>query len=192
VWKLNKQFRRADKGWSPRWGFGEGLTSLHREKPACYEMHRASDVRCSCEHSNEPSSYMKSYRYSCPCALTKHRVMKAYSGSGGIARRILDLDTRWRRVVSFTPRPLHPQGNSPWYPIDRRLSRPQSWFRRGGEEENSQPLPGLESPIIQPVAQRFTTELIRLLRVTRKAGNSLTSWVTYSSQEGLCSMKLVS
>jgi hypothetical protein len=28
--------------------------------------------------------------------LTKHEAMKAYWGSGGIASRILDLDTRWR------------------------------------------------------------------------------------------------
>jgi hypothetical protein len=31
----------------------------------------------------------------------------------------------------------------------------------------SQPLPGLEPPIIQPVAQRYTTELSRLLTSTR-------------------------
>jgi hypothetical protein len=42
------------------------------------------------------------------------------------------------------------------------LTGPQSRFGRGGEEKNSQPLPGLESPIIQPVAQRYTTELCRL------------------------------
>jgi hypothetical protein len=34
--------------------------------------------------------------------------------------------------------------------------------RSGGEEKNSQPLPGLEPPIIQPVAQHYTTELTRL------------------------------
>jgi hypothetical protein len=34
---------------------------------------------------------------------------------------------------------------------------------RGGEEKNSQPLPGLESPIIQPVAQRYTIEPSQLL-----------------------------
>jgi hypothetical protein len=33
--------------------------------------------------------------------------------------------------------------------------------RRAGEEKNSQPLPGLETPIIQPVAQRYTIELFR-------------------------------
>jgi len=29
---------------------------------------------------------------------------------------------------------------------------------RGGEDKNSQPLPGFDSPIIQPVAQRYSTE----------------------------------
>jgi hypothetical protein len=28
-------------------------------------------------------------------------------------------------VVSFTPRPLNPQGKSPWYPLDRRVGGPQ-------------------------------------------------------------------
>jgi hypothetical protein len=34
---------------------------------------------------------------------------------------------------------------------------------RGGEEKNSQPLPQLEPPIIQPVAKCYTTELSRYL-----------------------------
>jgi hypothetical protein len=66
-------------------------------------------------------------------------------------------------VVDFTPRLLYPQGKSPWYPLDRRLGRPQSRSGRG-EEKNSQPLPRLEPPIIQPVAQRYTTETSRLLQ----------------------------
>jgi hypothetical protein len=52
--------------------------------------------------------------------------MKAYWGSGGTAPRIPDLETRWRWVVSFTPRPFYPQSWNPWYSLDRRLSRPQS------------------------------------------------------------------
>jgi hypothetical protein len=84
-------------------------------------------------------------------------------GSGGTAPLILDPGTRWRWVVSFTPRPLYPKGKSPWYPLDRRKGGPQSESGRGGEEKNSQPLSGLEPPIIQPVAQRYTTELSRLL-----------------------------
>jgi hypothetical protein len=58
-----------------------------------------------------------------------------------------------------------PQGKSPWYPLDRRLGGPQSRSGRGGEEKNSQLLPGLELPIIQLVTQRYTTELSRLILV---------------------------
>jgi hypothetical protein len=39
----------------------------------------------------------------------------------------------------------------------------QSLSERSGEEKNSQPLPGLEPPIIHPVAQTYTTELYRLI-----------------------------
>jgi hypothetical protein len=90
--------------------------------------------------------------------------MKAYWGSEGIAPRILNFGTRWSRAVSFTPRPLYTQGNSPLYPLDRRLGGPQSRFGRGGEEKHSQHLLGLEPPFIHPVAQRYTTELHRLLK----------------------------
>jgi hypothetical protein len=47
----------------------------------------------------------------------------------------LDLDTSWRSVVSFTPRPLYPRGKSPRYPLDRRLGGPQSRSGRRGEEK---------------------------------------------------------
>jgi hypothetical protein len=88
--------------------------------------------------------------------------MKAYWRSGGIAPRILDLGTIWRWVVSFTPRNLYPQGNSPWYPLDRSLGGTQSRSGRGGEEKNFQPLPRLEPLIIQLAAQRYTAELSQL------------------------------
>jgi len=41
--------------------------------------------------------------------------------SGGIATRILNLDTRWRWVESFTPRPFWHREKSPQYLLDRRL-----------------------------------------------------------------------
>jgi hypothetical protein len=44
--------------------------------------------------------------------------------------------SRW--VVRFTPRPLYPHGKGPCYPLDRRLSGPQSRSGHGGEEKNSQ------------------------------------------------------
>jgi hypothetical protein len=57
------------------------------------------------------------------------------------------------------PQPLHPQGKSPWYPLDRRLGGVQSRYGHGGENKNSQPLLGLEIPITQPIAQHYTTGL---------------------------------
>jgi hypothetical protein len=66
--------------------------------------------------------------------LTNHHAMKTYWGSGGIYPHILDLGARCRWVVSFTPRPLYPQGKSPWYPLDRRLGGAQSRSGQGGEQ----------------------------------------------------------
>jgi len=70
--------------------------------------------------------------------------MKAYWMSGGIAPRILQLGSRRRWVVSFTPRSLYPQGRSPRCPLARRVGGPQSHSGRGGLEKNSQPAPGIK------------------------------------------------
>jgi hypothetical protein len=43
----------------------------------------------------------------------------------------------------------------------------QSLSGRGTEEKNSQLLPGLEPPIIQPVTQRNTAELSQLLTLLK-------------------------
>jgi hypothetical protein len=48
-----------------------------------------------------------------------------------------------------------PWGKEPWYPLDRRLGVPQSRSGRGGEEKNSQRLPGLEPPIIRLIAKKI-------------------------------------
>jgi hypothetical protein len=84
-------------------------------------------------------------------------------GSEGIAPRIIDLGTRWRWVVSFTPRSFDPQGERAWYPLDRRLGGHDSRSGHGGEKKNFQPLSVLEPPIIQLVVQIYTTELFRFL-----------------------------
>jgi len=44
--------------------------------------------------------------------------MKWYWRSGGTAPHILNSGTRWRWVVSCTPRQLCPRNNSPWYPLE--------------------------------------------------------------------------
>jgi hypothetical protein len=68
-------------------------------------------------------------------------------------------------VVSFTTWPLYLEEKSPLYPLDRRLNGPQSRSGRGGEKKNSHPLPGLEPPIIQAVAQPYTTELSMMVMI---------------------------
>jgi hypothetical protein len=40
-----------------------------------------------------------------------------------------------------------PQGKNSRYPLNRWLGGPQSRSERGGEEKNSQALPGLQTPI---------------------------------------------
>jgi hypothetical protein len=49
--------------------------------------------------------------------LMKHNAMETYWGSGGIAPRISNFGTRWRSVVTFTLRPLYPQGKTSPLPI---------------------------------------------------------------------------
>jgi hypothetical protein len=45
-----------------------------------------------------------------------------------------------------------PSGKELRYPLDRRLGGPQNRSGRGDEEKSSQPLPGFEPPMVQPVA----------------------------------------
>jgi hypothetical protein len=59
----------------------------------------------------------------------EHYAMKT-GGSGCIALRILDLNTSWRLVVIYMPRPLYLPGMSSRYSLDRRLGGPQSWSGR--------------------------------------------------------------
>jgi len=48
---------------------------------------------------------------------------------------IFNLGIRWRWVDTFTPRPLYPQGKSPWYPLDRRLGGPQDTAVNGWPQQ---------------------------------------------------------
>jgi hypothetical protein len=94
--------------------------------------------------------------------------MKAYWGSGYLEPHFLDLGTSWRWVVSFTPLPLYPQGNSPQYPLDRRLGRPRSRSGQHGEEKILDPT-RIQTPIhrsfsLLPVA--IPAMLSRLLNTT--------------------------
>jgi hypothetical protein len=68
--------------------------------------------------------------------------MKVYGGFGCIDPRFLYLGTSWRRVVSFTTRPLYPEPMSP-QTLDKRLG----WLIAGLEDVKkgvNLHLPGLE------------------------------------------------
>jgi hypothetical protein len=68
---------------------------------------------------------------------------------------ILDLGTRWRRMVSFTSRPLYSRGNSPRYPLDRRLGGPQNWPGPCVVGKNLLSLPGIELRPSSPSISRL-------------------------------------
>jgi len=62
--------------------------------------------------------------------------MKTYKMSKGIAPFMLNLSTRWRRVVNLTSQPLYPSGKSPQHPLNRRLGGLQSQSGHFSEEIN--------------------------------------------------------
>ena len=74
-----------------------------------YTLERPS-VRCSVRSTPEDRCVYK--RKTVPVY-----AVNAYRGSGGVASPILNLGTRWRWVVSFTPRPLCLRERTP-APID--------------------------------------------------------------------------
>jgi hypothetical protein len=71
-------------------------------------------------------------------------------GNGDTAPLIHNLGNVWWLIGQLQAPAVLPR-----YPLDRRFGGLQSRSGRS-EEKNSQLLPGLEPPIIQPVAQRYT------------------------------------
>jgi hypothetical protein len=91
------------------------------------------------------------------CFLTEHHAMKTYWG------RFLTSALDGGESSASLPDRFTPRERGPDTPLDRRLGGSRNRSGRGGEEKNSQLLSGLESRIIQPVAQHYTTELSWLL-----------------------------
>jgi hypothetical protein len=86
--------------------------------------------------STMPWRHMGEWRYSCTI--------------------LLDLGTRWRWVISFTPQPLYPWGKRSWYPLDRRLGGPESLSGCCREEKNLF-LVGIWTLAVSPVTQCYTS-----------------------------------
>jgi hypothetical protein len=70
----------------------------------------------------------------------KHHAMKTY-GEWSYSSTILDLGTRWRRAVSFTPHPLYSRGRAPY---THWLGESQNRSGRCEVEKNLLPLSGIE------------------------------------------------
>jgi hypothetical protein len=100
----------------------------------------------------------------------KHYGMETSGKSGCIAVRTLDLGTSWRWVVNFTPRPLHPRGRSPRYPLDGWTPEPV-WTTWRGEKSFPYRDSNSDSSFVHPVASRCTDCAIPALifnRIQRK------------------------
>jgi hypothetical protein len=66
-------------------------------------------------------------------------------GEWRYSSNILDLGTRWRCVVSFTPRSLYPRLKRPHYKLDMRLGLPQIQSELCGVEKNFLTLLGIKA-----------------------------------------------
>jgi hypothetical protein len=64
----------------------------------------------------------------------------------------LDLCTRWKCMISFTPLLLYSRGNCPRYPLDRRLGGPRDGL---GATEKTLSSAGKRTPAVQLVARRY-------------------------------------
>jgi len=64
------------------------------------------------------------------------------SGGTGVASRILNLDTKWRWIVSFAPPPLYPRGKISRCHFGRRLCGSQSRSATAGNR----------TPVVQSAA----------------------------------------
>jgi hypothetical protein len=85
-----------------------------------------------------------------------------HTGEGMYSFTLLDLDTRWRWVISFTPLSLYSRGKSPRYPLDERLGGPQSRSGRCGEENSFVPV-GNWIPSVQSVTHSYPDWIIPTL-----------------------------
>ena len=94
-----------------------------------------------------PSQYMFTYLSRQSKGDTTY-AMKTQTGSRHTALLILNIGTRWRRVVYVSPGCFIPR-KEPWYPPNRRLGGSQSQSEHFEEEKNLLPLPGLKLWIIQ-------------------------------------------
>ena len=93
--------------------------------------------------------------------------MKKCGGIEGMAQLILNPDTRWRRVFSFTSRPLHPLESIPTYYSKGGFWGPEPVWTLW--EEKIIPWPSRESNHDYPFVKSVAQSLYRLHYPSSKA-----------------------
>jgi hypothetical protein len=107
--------------------------------------------------------------------------MKTFGGEWRYSSTILDLGARWRWVVSFMPPATLPVGNSPWYPLYRRLGGPHSQYRCYGEEKYLLLLLGLKPQLLIHRAHSLVTIRTELSQLHHDVGSSFVLSLLYCS-----------
>jgi hypothetical protein len=95
---------------------------------------------------------------------------------------ILNLGTRWRWAVSFTPLLLYLRGNNPWYPFHRKLGGPHSRSGRYGEEKNLRPSPEIKHQFLGPLARSLVAIPALLLCAQAQNCGSLHCYINMALQ----------
>jgi hypothetical protein len=98
-------------------------------------------------------------------------------GEWRYSSKILDLSTRWKRVVSFTSLPLYPWGKIHRYPLDRRLGRPIA----GLDADTILTTTENRTPALQPVARHYTDWAIENMETKCICFAQLFSWISMNS-----------
>ena len=96
-----------------------------------------------------PAVY-SAYCRSVKCKVVPGHALKGCGGSRDIIPLILDLGTRWRWVVKFTPRPLCPPKQTPVSHWTGGWIGPRAGLGDFGEEKNLLPLPDFELRTFRP------------------------------------------
>lgn len=78
-------------------------------------------------HNTEKPNFRLSWLFNLMVENDPLFAMKVQRGNEGIAQLILNHATRWRSVVTPTPRPLYPVGKYPHYPTNWWLGGPHNW-----------------------------------------------------------------
>jgi hypothetical protein len=144
----------------------------------------SSETLVSCHNTtrrhNPEHLDLKSLKVKLSLCLIKHHAMKTYWGSRGIAPRILDLGTRWRWSASrpgcFIPRKRAPGTHwiGGWVgPRDVQDTVVKRKIPSPHRESNSR------TPIVQPVAQRYTdwaiTALLEVFTIAETSNLTISS-----------------